>query len=34
VVTSSGNVQAQVLQEFPFFVPGTCVTAGGFSTMG
>ena len=34
VVTSSGNVQAQVLQEFPFFVPGTCITAGGFSTMG
>lgn len=34
VVTSSGNVQAQVLQEFPFHVPGTCVSAGGFSTMG
>lgn len=34
VVTSSGNVQAQLLQEFPFTVPGTCVTTGGFSTMG
>ncbi|GAB4311360.1 MAG: thiamine pyrophosphate-binding protein [Promethearchaeota archaeon] len=34
VVTSSGNVQAQMLQEFPFYVPRTCVTAGGFSTMG
>ena len=34
VVTSSGNVQAQLLQEFPFNVPGRCVTTGGFSTMG
>jgi len=34
VVTSSGHSQAQVLQEFPFYVPGTLVTTGGFSTMG
>ncbi len=34
VVHSSGNVQAQILQEFPFYVPGTCVTSGGFSCMG
>jgi len=34
VVTSSGNTQAQMLQEFPFYVPGTCITTGGFSTMG
>ena len=34
IVTSSGNVQAQMLQEFPFPVPGTCITTGGFSTMG
>ncbi|MHA1998751.1 MAG: thiamine pyrophosphate-binding protein [Promethearchaeota archaeon] len=34
VVTSSGNVQAQIIQEFPFYIPGTCITAGGFSTMG
>ncbi len=34
VVTSSGNVQAQVLQEFPFDEPGTCISAAGFSTMG
>jgi len=34
VVTSSGHSQAQVLQEFPFFEPGTLVTTGGFSTMG
>lgn len=34
VVTSSGNTQAQVLQEFPFYVPKTCLTTGGFSTMG
>jgi acetolactate synthase-1/2/3 large subunit len=33
-VTSSGNSQAQMLQEFPFYVPGTCITTGGFSTMG
>lgn len=34
VVTSSGNTQAQVLQEFPFYVPKTHITTGGFSTMG
>ncbi|MCM3704666.1 MULTISPECIES: thiamine pyrophosphate-binding protein [Bacillaceae] len=34
VVTSSGNSQAQILQEFPFLAPGTNVTTGGFSTMG
>ncbi len=34
VVTSSGHSQAQVLQEFPFYEPGTLVTTGGFSTMG
>ncbi len=34
VVTSSGNTQAQMLQEFPFYEPGTCITTGGFSTMG
>jgi acetolactate synthase-1/2/3 large subunit len=34
VVTSSGNVQAQLLQEFPFTRPGTCISAGGFSAMG
>ena len=34
LVTSSGNSQAQMLQEFPFYVPGTCITTGGFSTMG
>ena len=34
VVTSSGNTQAQVLQEFPFYKPKTCLTTGGFSTMG
>jgi len=34
VVTSSGNAQAQLLQEFPFTMSGTCVSAGGFSTMG
>jgi len=34
VVTSSGNVQAQVLQEFPFYEPKTHITTGGFSTMG
>jgi len=33
-VTSSGNVQAQILQEFEFYEPRTCITAGGFSTMG
>ncbi len=34
VVSSSGNTQAQILQEFPFYHPGTCLTTGGFSTMG
>ncbi|MDW7738878.1 MAG: thiamine pyrophosphate-binding protein [Bacillota bacterium] len=34
LVTSSGHSQAQVLQEFPFYEPGTLVTTGGFSTMG
>ncbi|MHC1591471.1 MAG: thiamine pyrophosphate-binding protein [Candidatus Helarchaeales archaeon] len=34
IVTSSGNTQAQILQEFPFYEPNTCITAGGFSTMG
>lgn len=34
VVTSSGNIQAQMLQEFEFYEPKTCLTAGGFSTMG
>lgn len=34
LVTSSGNTQAQAMQEFPFYVPGTCITTGGFSTMG
>ncbi|HID96569.1 MAG TPA: thiamine pyrophosphate-binding protein [Candidatus Latescibacteria bacterium] len=34
VVTSSGNTQAQVMQEFPFYQPRTHITTGGFSTMG
>ncbi|MFX1570453.1 MAG: thiamine pyrophosphate-binding protein [Promethearchaeota archaeon] len=34
IVTSSGNVQAQMLQELIFYEPKTCLTAGGFSTMG
>ncbi|MFX0144854.1 MAG: thiamine pyrophosphate-binding protein [Candidatus Hodarchaeota archaeon] len=34
IVTSSGNVQAQMLQELEFYQPKTCLTAGGFSTMG
>lgn len=34
VVCSSGNTQAQMIQEFPFYVPGTSITTGGFSTMG
>jgi acetolactate synthase I/II/III large subunit len=34
VVSSSGNTQAQILQEFPFYEPGTNLTTGGFSTMG
>jgi len=34
IVTSSGNVQAQMIQELEFYEPKTCITAGGFSTMG
>lgn len=34
IVTSSGNTQAQLLQEYCFETPGTCITTGGFSTMG
>ncbi|MDX1797673.1 MAG: thiamine pyrophosphate-binding protein [Candidatus Lokiarchaeia archaeon] len=34
IITSSGNVQAQMLQELEFYEPKTCLTAGGFSTMG
>jgi acetolactate synthase-1/2/3 large subunit len=34
VFTSSGNIQAQVFQEMPFFKPRTYISAGGFSTMG
>jgi acetolactate synthase-1/2/3 large subunit len=34
IVTSSGNVQAQIIQEIEFYEPRTCITAGGFSTMG
>jgi acetolactate synthase-1/2/3 large subunit len=34
VACSSGNSQAQILQEFPFSKPKTLLTTGGFSTMG
>jgi len=34
VVSSSGNTQAQLLQEFAFFQPGTNITSAGFSCMG
>lgn len=34
VVHSSGNTQAQMLQEFAFLQPGTSITTGGFSAMG
>lgn len=34
IVTSSGNTQAQILQEYCFNIPGTHITTGGFSTMG
>ena len=34
ITTSSGHAQAQVFQEFPFRLPRTCITTGGFSTMG
>ena len=33
-ITSSGNIQAQALQELTFSVPKTHITTGGFSTMG
>ncbi len=34
IVTSSGNTQAQMLEEIAFYEPHTCLSAGGFSTMG
>lgn len=34
IVSSSGNTQAQLLQEYVFSTPGACITTGGFSTMG
>ncbi|MBE2268071.1 MAG: thiamine pyrophosphate-binding protein [Anaerolinea sp.] len=34
VLTSSGNVQAQLYQEMEFTLPRTYISAGGFSTMG
>jgi len=34
VTTGSGHSQAQVFQEFPFRLPRTYITTGGFSTMG
>lgn len=34
LTTSSGNTQAQCLQEYVFKKPGTYLTTGGFSTMG
>lgn len=34
VISSSGNAQAQIFQEFPFYEPKTFITSGGFSTMG
>jgi acetolactate synthase-1/2/3 large subunit len=34
IVTSSGNTQAQLFQEYSFAVPGTHLTTGGFSAMG
>ena len=34
IVTSSGNTQAQLFQEYCFKKPYSCVTTGGFSTMG
>ncbi len=34
VTSSSGNTQAQILQEFPFYLPRTNLTTAGFSTMG
>lgn len=34
VLSSSGNIQAQLFQEMAFTVPRTYISAGGFSTMG
>jgi acetolactate synthase-1/2/3 large subunit len=34
ITTSSGHAQTHVFQEFPFRIPRTCITTGGFSTMG
>jgi len=34
IVSSSGNTQAQLFQEYCFKIPGTNLTTGGFSTMG
>lgn len=34
VAHSSGNAQAAIISEFPFYVPRTNLTTGGFSTMG
>ena len=34
IASSSGNTQAQLFQEYCFKKPGTCLTTGGFSTMG
>ena len=34
IAHSSGHTQASILSEFPFSVPGTCLTTAGFSTMG
>ncbi|MHA1270026.1 MAG: thiamine pyrophosphate-binding protein [Candidatus Helarchaeota archaeon] len=33
-ITSSGNIQAQAMQELPVYKPKTHITTGGFSTMG
>ncbi|MHA1789777.1 MAG: thiamine pyrophosphate-binding protein [Candidatus Helarchaeota archaeon] len=33
-ITSSGNIQAQIMQELEVYKPKTHITAGGFSTMG
>lgn len=34
VTYSAGNPLSRILQEFPFYEPGTSITTGGFSTMG
>jgi acetolactate synthase-1/2/3 large subunit len=34
IAHSSGNVQAAIMSEFPFYAPRTNLTSGGFSTMG